>query len=60
MPTNSCVEYWCVGGTARQYLPLTLADVSGHLAADWVLLATTYGPLRQFILAHPKSLIFGE
>jgi hypothetical protein len=36
MPGSTRVEYWCVGGTTVQYLPMTLGDVSGHLAADWV------------------------
>src|ERR1039458_9777896 len=36
MPGSTRVEYWCVGGTTVQYLPMTLGDVSVHLAADWV------------------------
>lgn len=30
------VEYWPVGKKVAQYLPMTLGNVSSHLAADWV------------------------
>ena len=36
------------------------ATAVSHGSEIKLLLATTFGPLRQFILAHPKSLIFGE